>query len=387
MEKIKPSETKQFKPLIQELEQQGRKVYKFDHGDVNIALPQDLLAQISRYLEKPSTYKYGSSQGDAGILSFLAGKYAVTTEEVVISAGAKQALFTLAVMLFNEGDDVVVLAPYWSTYKSQIEVVGANCCVFESDSPQINPEKLRKYIATLQKPRAILINNPNNPSGYSYSTYELQELLKIAEEFGMLVISDEVYGDLVFSGNEFLSLRSLVSSAQSESIYVVGSPSKSHGMSGFRLGYIIANKEFVKKCVSVNSQTISNVPIFAQKLWLDVVQHPTFQEEYLSELRVRYERVYDLLEQSGLFSVSRDKATIYLYPKLPAIQMNDTEFCLHMLKTKGIAMLPGSAFGMPGYVRISIGNSTQEEITEGMQLLINETIRLVNLAQEEWKTT
>lgn len=378
MEKIRPSETKQFKPLIQELEAQGKKVYKFDHGDVNIALPIDIVSQMPRYFEKAGWYKYGSSQGDSGILLYLAVKYSVTTEEIVISAGAKQALFTLALMLFNEGDDVVVVAPYWSTYKSQIEVVGANCRVFESESPQINPEKLREYIETLQKPRAILINNPNNPSGYTYSREELQQILKIAKEYGMLVIADEVYGDLVFSGNEFVSMRALASDEQVESLYIVGSPSKSHGMSGFRLGYIVANKSFVKQCISVNSQTISNVPIYAQKIWLDVVNHKTFQSEYKVEIEQRYNAAYTALNNANLFELSADKATIYLFPKLPVMQLSDSEYCLHMLKTKGIALLPGSAFGMPGYVRISVGNSTLSEIQEGMELLVEETKKLIN---------
>lgn len=377
MEKIRPSETKQFKPLIQELESQGKKVYKFDHGDVNIALPLDIVSQMPRYFEKAGWYKYGSSQGDSDIVSYLADKYSVTTEEIVISAGAKQALFTLALMLFNESDDVVVVAPYWSTYKSQIEVVGANCRVFESESPQINPEKLREYIETLQKPRAILINNPNNPSGYTYSREELREVLNIAKEYEMLVIADEVYGDLVFSGNEFVSMRSLVSDAQVESLYIVGSPSKSHGMSGFRLGYIVANKTFVKQCISVNSQTISNVPVYAQKIWVDVVRHKTFQSDYKAELEQRYNEAYAALKKANLFELAQEKATIYLFPKLPVMRLSDSEYCLHMLKTKGIAMLPGSAFGMPGYVRISVGNSTLSEIQEGMKLLVEETKKLI----------
>ncbi|MFZ6021875.1 MAG: aminotransferase class I/II-fold pyridoxal phosphate-dependent enzyme, partial [Patescibacteria group bacterium] len=205
----------------------------------------------------------------------------------------------------------------------------------------------------------------------------LREVLNIAKEYEMLVIADEVYGDLVFSGNEFVSMRSLVSDAQVESLYIVGSPSKSHGMSGFRLGYIVANKTFVKQCISVNSQTISNVPVYAQKIWVDVVRHKTFQSDYKAELEQRYNEAYAALKKANLFELAQEKATIYLFPKLPVMRLSDSEYCLHMLKTKGIAMLPGSAFGMPGYVRISVGNSTLSEIQEGMKLLVEETKKLI----------
>lgn len=378
---VQPSETKQFKPLIQEIESNGGKVYKFDHGDVNISLPNSILSRMGQYFQTPKKYKYASSQGENALLSYIAKKHDVNKDNVVLSVGAKQALMTLSLMLYDDQDDVVVLAPYWSTYKSQIEVMGAHCHVFYDAYPEVNEQKLRSFVYNLKKPRAILINNPNNPSGKVYSAQEIERVLRVAQQHNMLVIADEVYGDLVFSSvDEFVSVRAVAKGlGLEELVYVVSSPSKSHGMSGFRVGYIVANQEFVKKCISVNSQTISNVPVFSQEIWYDVVTDKGFQKEYLQELSQRYSLAYEMLSESNLFEIPTHQASIYLFPKLPKLTLTDTEYCLHMIKKCGVALLPGSAFGVPGHIRFSVGNTSLDDLRKGIELLITETNVLLTL--------
>ncbi|MGB9613957.1 MAG: aminotransferase class I/II-fold pyridoxal phosphate-dependent enzyme [Fervidobacterium sp.] len=279
-------------------------------------------------------------------------------DEIVVSNGGKQALFNTFAAILDEGDEVILFAPYWVSYPAQIIMVrGKPVVVRTSFERQFIPaaEELLRHIT--KKTKAIVINSPNNPSGGVYDKETLKVIGEIANEKHIYVISDEVYDDLIYEGKHN-SMYGLIDEAL---LIYINAFSKSHAMTGWRVGYSATkNKEIKKRISKIQSHLTSNVNTIAQHAAIKACE--TDNTYMIEEFKKRREFVVQKAREFG-FTFIEPKGAFYLFFK---VNGSDEEFCKRLLSEQLVAAVPGSAFDMPGFVRISFATNI-ETLEKGLR--------------------
>lgn len=314
------------------------------------------------------------------ISNYLATDYGVKYDpatEIIVTIGATEAIFTSLYTILNPGEKVIVPTPTFSMYMDDIKLVGGVPVEVDTskDGFKITPEKLTKVLeeeGTAAK--ALIINYPGNPTGVVYTKAELEALADVVRDKGVYVISDEIYSQLVY-GEKHVSFASVL---PGQTILINGL-SKSHAMTGYRIGYIAAPKGFVDQAANVHSFAVtcpSNPAQFAAEEALKnghedpVEMRKTYKE--------RRDFIVDALNKMGYETIKPDGA-FYVFPKIPAgINLNSNDFCLKLAKEAKVGVIPGDAFGDAGegYFRISYATS-MEDIKEGMKRLAAFTDKLL----------
>ncbi len=342
-------------------------IIDFGRGDTDMLISSDSIKKLTRSLIN-GEYKYSSSKGNRELLEKLATINNVSRDNIAIGNGASSLFYLTLKILFNTDDEIVIMAPYWPVYKTQSNIEGIVPRIFKLDNKlNFQSKNLDSFIKKLKKPKAIVINNPNNPSGKVFSKKELQDIIKISKKYKLTIISDEVYSDIVFSPTKYYGMLDV--SKDLKNIVIINSASKNYGMSGFRIGYLISNNEFIEKIVSLISETVSNVPEFIQTCLLnelhDVKKHKRNIEDIGKKLAVAIKEI----KKSKNLVLNTYGNTIYLFPKLKDIKYKSEEFSIKLAKEYGVIVTPGIYFGMENYIRISIGNTSIKNIKKGLDLI------------------
>ncbi len=362
-EQILPSKTLEIDALAKKLISEGKDVINFTVGEPDFETPKNIVEKAIEALQKGLT-KYTDSNGipqlREAISNYLREKKNVhyTPDEIVVSNGGKQALFNAFSAILNEGDEVLMFAPLWVSYVPQVLLSrGKPVVVRTKFENEFVPTKDEILSHLTEKTKIILVNSPNNPTGGVYDKEILMTIAEIANERKIFVISDEVYDDLVYDGNH-ISLYGLVND---DLLIYVNAFSKSHAMTGWRVGYTATkNKEIKKRISKIQSHVSSNINTPAQYAAIEACR--TNNTYMIDEFKKRRAFILSKAREYGLEYVE-PKGAFYLFFK---VSEDDEQFCKKLLEEKLVATVPGSAFEMPGFVRISFATSI-DKIEEGMK--------------------
>lgn len=374
MENLSPSVTMAITALGRELKAQGRDILSFSAGEPDFDTPEVIKEAAIKAIKDGHT-KYTAVEGTVGtkqaIINKLKKDHGLEYElnNIVVSNGAKHSLFNLCQLLIEKGDEVIIPAPYWVTYPEQVKFSDGTPVIIETDDStnfKITAEQLKDAITPNTK--ALILNTPSNPSGGVYTKEELQAIGKVLEGTDILVWSDEMYEKIMYDGKEFTAAAS-VSEDMFQRTVTINGISKAVAMTGWRYGYIATAKvELVKAMIKLQGQVTSNVNSVTLEAAITALDGSADSD--IEMMRKEFEKRRDVAISQfnaikGLSCVKPDGA-FYLFINIKEACDDSLKFAADLLEEKGVAVVPGDAFGLPGYFRFSFATDLAS-IEEGIK--------------------
>ena len=374
---VAPSPTLAVDAKAKALKAAGKDVCGFGAGEPDFDTPAFIKDACAKALAEGQT-KYAPTPGIPALRKALADAYTargftgITENNVVVSPGGKMSCYLAILATISPGDEVVIPAPYWVSYPEMVKLAGGipRFVVAEDTTGfKITPEQLRAVLTT--KTRMVVINSPSNPTGAVYTRAELEALVAICVKAGVWILSDEIYEHLVYDGQSTCSPATFSPEAARLTITVSGY-AKTYSMTGWRLGTLVACKEVSAAVADLQSQTTSNATTFAQFGALAVHQHPDKAKASLAEMAVAFDR-RRLKLLAGLNAIPgltcyRSQGAFYLFPNIRKFGLSSADFAARLLEEELVAVVPGSAFGSEGYIRLSYATS-DATIEKGLERL------------------
>jgi len=355
---IEESGTVQFTLLLQQLRKAGRDVIDLAVGEPPFDTPAKVIEATKTALDEGRT-KYGPVAGLPALKSALAQQFDGYDEKnIIIANGSKQCLFSIFQVICDPDDEVIIPRPYWVSFPQQVKLAGGRPIFVDTRNHQLDCAKIESAITA--RTRAILVNSPNNPTGAVYPAKDLSEIVRIALQHKLFIISDEAYAAYVYDGHkaeslfEFEDIRS--------QLIVTRSFSKGFNMTGFRLGYIAASRDIISAINRLQSHLTGNVCTFVQHGALTALK---MNDDDLAGYRNDLEKKRDVAFRkiSALFECVKPRGAFYLFPDVSHRLdkgMTSAEFAGRLLERHGVAVVPGEEFGMPGCIRISYAVSADQ---------------------------
>ena len=291
----------------------------------------------------------------------------VAPENVIVSAGAKQAVYNVLFSILNPQDEVIVLAPYWVSYPEMIRMVYGIPVVVTPEDGGYHPRLADIERAVSPATRAVIVNSPNNPSGLMYSGEFVAEIVEFCERKSLYLIMEDIYHKLVFDGKKAPSAYTFTSKdMESSKLVIINGISKLYGMTGFRIGWAIANRKLVEVMTNVQAQTTSCTSLILQAGAEGAL---TGLQSIVEGLRLTIENnrnvaMQELQSFTGV-KVAKPDGTFYCFPDFRAYSKHSVELSNFLLKKALVVTVPGKEFGMEGHLRLSYAGSVKD-ITEGI---------------------
>ncbi|MCD6325595.1 pyridoxal phosphate-dependent aminotransferase [Candidatus Bathyarchaeota archaeon] len=371
MRLIKPSGTMVMAEKAREMERKGRKVYRLDIGEPNFDTPAHIKEAAVKAIREGFTH-YTSSRGILELREAISedletrGIDADPKDEILVTPGAKHAIYCACLSTLDPGDEVLVLSPTWPTHFQCIEIAEARAIEVPcGEDYSLNEEELKARITG--KTRMILMGSPNNPTGGVLNEEEVKAIVDIAEDHDLLILSDEIYDRLVYGDFKPLSPASLEDGR--DRTIVVNGFSKTYAMTGWRLGYAYANGEIIEAMARIQQSTTTCPVSFVQKAGVAALRGPQDQVEKMVEEYDRRRRfIFEKLSEIEEIRCVMPQGAFYIFPDISSLNMSSSEFCLRLLEEAGVSTTPGSIFGEcgEGYVRVSYASDIQL-ISEGIK--------------------
>lgn len=377
---ITPSITLAITAKAKELKGAGVDVVSFGAGEPDFNTPKNIMDAAIKSMEEGKT-KYTPTSGIIELREAICKKLKednnlnYNSNQIIVSTGAKQCLADVFMAILNPGDEVIVPIPYWVSYPELIKLADG-VPVFvegkEENDYKYTLESLNKVVNNNTK--AIIINSPNNPTGTVYSIEELKEIAEFAKKYDLIIISDEIYEKLIYDGKKHVSVASLSEDAYNRTIVINGF-SKSYAMTGWRLGYAAGNAEVIKLMTSVQSHVTSNTNSIAQYAGVEALNGPKDEiEKMVKKFEERRNLMIDRIKRITGLSIIRPEGAFYVMINLENylgksinenIINNSVDFSRELLEHEKVAVIPGSAFGVDKYIRLSYATS-EELILKGL---------------------
>jgi len=342
-----------------ELESEGKKIIKLNVGDPDQPTPKEIIEAAFEAMKQGKT-KYSFYAGEKTLREKLANIHNVSAENVVVIPGSKWAFFSIMYLLLKKIGNVVIPSPHWTAYEIAAKSLGVETRFYRTEigsNWKIDPEKLRNLID--EQTQLLILSNPNNPTSKVVENRILEEIVEVANEKKVAIVSDEVYRDLSFVRTK--SIRDF-----GDNHILVNSFSKTFAMTGWRIGYVVAGEELAGKMVKLNQITFTNVPVFVQEAALKALE---MRQRIIKEMSELYRRRADLackvLSKTGL-RFTRPDAPFYVFPKYD--QLDSERFAFDLLD-KGVAVTPGTSFGdYREHFRIAL-TMPEEEMKLGLEII------------------
>ncbi|KKE79364.1 pyridoxal phosphate-dependent aminotransferase [Bacilli bacterium] len=371
VETLTPSSTLAITAKAKELKKQGYDVIGLGAGEPDFNTPDYILEAAKEAMDSGMT-KYTPAGGIMELKEAIVRKFkqdnqlSYSTNEIIVTSGAKHALYTLFQVLLNDGDEVIIPAPFWVSYPEQVKLAGGTpvfVSALEENEFKLTPGELKK--AVTDRTKAVVINSPSNPTGMMYSKEELEALGKVCLDHNILIISDEIYEKLIYTSDEHVSIAS-ISSELKENTVVINGVSKSHSMTGWRIGYAAGPEEIIKAMTNLASHSTSNPTSIAQFAALAAYQA---DESAINEMKKafaeRLDTIYRLITEIPGITCKKPKGAFYVFPNVKeAVKMNGfsntDEWVKAILEEEKVALVPGSGFGFDDNVRLSYALAMDE---------------------------
>lgn len=292
----------------------------------------------------------------------------VAPENVIVSTGAKQAIYNVLFSIINPQDEVILLAPYWVSYPEMVKMVYGVPVVVTPEDGTFHPRMEDIEQAVSSYTRAIIVNSPNNPSGVMYSEEFIADIVDFCERRDITLIMDDIYHKLVFDGKKSVpAYRYTKKDIENTRVIVVNGVSKLYGMTGFRIGWVVANRKLIEVMTNVQAQTTSCPSVVSQAAAEGAL---TGVQSIVENLRLTIQNNRDVMMQEldtfdGV-NVTKPDGTFYCFPDFRAYSNDSVELANFLLKKALVVTVPGKPFGMEGHLRLSFAGSVKD-ITEGIE--------------------
>ncbi len=381
LDQIKPSITLAVTAKAAKLKADGHDVISFGAGEPDFDTPDHIKDAARAGLDK-GVGKYTDVAGILPLRKAIAETLnrvhgtAYGPEHVLVSTGAKHSLYNLFTALLDPADEVIIPAPYWVSYPDMVMMAGGRPVIVSApaaDDFLVRPQAIAD--AVTPRTRAIVLNNPSNPTGAVYSRAQIEALAKVVIDHNLLVISDDIYRSLVYGGAEYASIAA-VSPALAERTILVDGVSKTYAMTGWRIGYTAGPLSLIKAMTKVQGQSTSNACHIAQVATLAALTGP---QDCVATMRQAFDErrveMVKLLRAIPGVQCNEPKGAFYAFPDVSAfvgkttpegaILDDDVQLCDWLVEVGKVAVVPGSGFGAPGHVRLSYACS-MANIREGV---------------------
>ena len=378
---ITPSYTIGISSKVRDLKTSGKSIIDLSIGEPDLSVPNAAIQHGINSLNENLT-NYDLVPGLKILRDELSEKLNLENdcdyapEEIVVSSGAKNAITNALLAVLNPGDDVLVPKPYWVSYPEMIKLVNANPVFIETNKE--NEFKLTKDIlekSITPKTRMLFLNNPSNPTGAVYSKEELLEIANVCIKNNIYILADEIYERICYK-DKFVSIASLSNDIKNITITINGF-SKSFAMTGLRIGYSASNKEIAKAISTIQGHLVSHPSLTSQYIAYGALKDCSDSINDMVDIyRSRRNKVVDILNQCNKLNYVTPDGAFYTFIDLSMVKNNlnytdsfSIEFCNKLLDEYEVAAVPGIAFGMDDYIRISYACS-ESSFTEGLKRII-----------------
>jgi aspartate aminotransferase len=378
---IKPSPTLATAAKAKAMKAQGIDVVDFGVGEPDFDTPENVKQAGIRAIQSGFT-KYTPAGGIDELKEAVIEKFkkdnglVYEKSQVLISCGAKHSLYNIAEALFDPGDEVIIPSPYWVSYPDQALLNDATPVIVETTAEEgfkLSAKKLAK--AVTKKTKALILNSPSNPTGLAYDRNTLEEIAALAVQHGIYVVSDEIYEKLIYDGFSHVSIASLGQKIKDLTL-VVNGVSKSHSMTGWRIGYAAGPKDVITAMANIQSQSTSNPSSISQKAAVEALRGP---QDFVKTMNVEFDkrRKYMVERLNAIPGVTclMPVGAFYAFPRVSALYgmgtvagkavRNSSDLATYLLEDARVALVSGDAFGADAYIRLSYATS-MESIKKGL---------------------
>lgn len=376
IQNIAPSLTVAVDSLAKKLKAEGKDIISLGAGEPDWDTPEEICSKAKAAIDERKT-RYSAPQGILSVRKAVAQKLReqngieYAPEQIVLTSGAKHAVFNSLLAIVNPGDEVIIPEPYWVTYPELVKLLGGTPVIIhtqEEDDFQMTARTFQEAITPRTK--ALILNNPTNPTGTLYAEKNLAKIAEVIVQNDLYAVSDEIYEHFSYSDNfQFKSLAAFPGMA--ERTLVINGLSKSHCMTGWRIGYVAAPPQIAALIAKAQGQTTHHPSNIAQYAAEEALQMPLhFVQQMRDEFKRRRDFLYGKISQIPGVRVRIPQGAFYLFANISGLLgkttpdgktlTNSVEFCTYLLESVGLAIVPGSAFGRDGYVRFSYAASQQE---------------------------
>ncbi len=377
---VKPSPTLAIDAKAKSLKTSGVDVISFGVGEPDFDTPENIKEAAIKAIREGFT-KYTPVGGIDELKTAIIDKLkkdnglAYERNEIIVSCGAKHSLYNIAEALYDIGDEIILPAPYWVSYPDQIVLNGAVPVIVKTDEKNsftITPEILQANLS--KKTKALILNTPSNPTGLAYDRKNLEAIAELAVKHDFYIVSDEIYEKLTYDGFEHVSIASLGNEIKQRTI-VVNGLSKSYAMTGWRIGYAAGPKDLISAMTNIQSQSTSNPTSIAQKAAVEALTGTQdFILEMVSEFDRRCKYMFERLNKIDGVACIKPVGAFYAFPNVSSyygrsfkgnLINSSMDLSTYLLDEAKVAVVPGSAFGDDGYIRLSYATS-MENVKKGL---------------------
>ena len=370
LDPIKPSITLAVTSKAAKLKSEGVDIVSFGAGEPDFDTPEHIKAAAHEALKKPGVGKYTDVSGILPLRKAIAAelgavhKTTIEPDQVLVSTGAKHSLYNLFMALLDPGDEVLIPAPYWVSYPDMVMLAGGRPVILETKAEDDFAVTAGQVAAACSgRTRAIVLNNPSNPTGAVYTKAQIEALAKVVIEKDLLVISDDIYRQLVYGDAQYFSIAAVSPELAKRTVLVDG-VSKTYAMTGWRVGYTAGPVPLIKAMTKIQGQSTSNVTHISQIATLAAL---TGDQSCVATMRTAFDErrleMLKLLRAIPGVTCREPKGAFYAFPDVSAfvgkksqegsILDDDVQLCDWLLEVGKVAVVPGSGFGAPGFVRLS----------------------------------
>lgn len=377
---ITPSVTLAITAKAGQLKAEGRDVISFGAGEPDFNTPDNIIEAAIKAMHDGKT-KYTPTPGINELKTAIVNKFKndngleYTPAQVMVSTGAKQCLANSMLALVDDGDEVIMAVPYWVSYPELVKLAGGVPIMIMGSADnqyKLTPELVEEHIS--DRTKVMIINSPNNPAGTIYREDELAALAEVAKKHDLMIVSDEIYEELIYGGEAHHSIASVSQDAYERTI-VINGVSKAYAMTGWRIGYLAGPADLVKKMSSIQSHMTSNPSSISQYAALEAIAgDQSFVSEMKKEFKARRDLLVEKLETIDDVSCIKPEGAFYVMMDIHKLlgrtyKGKTIETALHfsdqLLSDQLVAVVPGEGFGIEGFVRLSYATS-RENIERGM---------------------
>ncbi|TFB23991.1 pyridoxal phosphate-dependent aminotransferase [Filobacillus milosensis] len=368
---LTPSSTLAITSKAKALKAEGHDVIGLGAGEPDFNTPEYILDAAKQAMDEGKT-KYTPAGGLVELKDQIINKFKrdqgleYNRNEIIVTTGAKHALYTLFQVLLNKDDEVIVPIPYWVSYPEQIKLSEGKPVFVKAEETnqfKLTPEQLEASIT--ERTKALVLNSPSNPTGVLYTKEELEKLSQVALKYNLWIVSDEIYEKLIYGDKNHHSIAA-VSKEMKERTIIINGVSKSHSMTGWRIGYAAGNEQVIKAMSNLVSHATSNPTSIAQYAAIAAYNH---SEEEINKMKKAFEerlnKLYNWIVEIPNVSCVKPDGAFYLFPNVKKVVKaspfsTTDEWVEKLLDEEKVAIVPGSGFGAEDNVRLSYATSLNQ---------------------------
>jgi aspartate aminotransferase len=375
LKRIKPSPTIAVTQKARELKESGKDIIGLGAGEPDFDTPDNIKEAAIKAIKEGDT-KYTAVDGTPALKDAIVKKFKKENnldyqiDQITVGAGGKQVIYNAMMATLNEGDEVVVPAPYWVSYPDIVLLAGGTPIILECNEKQgfkINPSELEKNIT--KKTKWIILNSPSNPTGACYSEKDIREISKILKKHPhVYILSDDIYEHVTYDGFNFFTVAQVES--LKNRVLTMNGVSKAYSMTGWRIGYAAGPKEIIKAIAKIQSQSTTNPSSISQAAAVEALNGTqNFIKERATSFQARRDFVVKGLNEIKGIECLKPEGAFYVFPSCKGLIgkkdnkgkkiITDTDFVQSLLENSGVAVVQGSAFGLEGFFRISYATSME----------------------------